>query len=130
VWLNPPYRADLIGRFVRKLLDELEAGNVTEAGAAGARPDGRGLVPRGRRRRRRGLLHAGPHPVRDAGRAGGQPDHRLGVPLLRRPAREVRAVFGAAGLVFLDRAPPVRAAPPPAFGVGATLHAREMETCR
>ena len=31
VWLNPPYRADLIGRFVRKLLDEFEAGDVSEA---------------------------------------------------------------------------------------------------
>jgi phage N-6-adenine-methyltransferase len=31
VWLNPPYRGDLIARFVDKLLAEHEAGNVPEA---------------------------------------------------------------------------------------------------
>lgn len=31
VWMNPPYSSDLIGPFMRKLRDEYEAGNVTQA---------------------------------------------------------------------------------------------------
>jgi phage N-6-adenine-methyltransferase len=31
VWLNPPYSQPLIGQFVKKLVDEVGAGNVTEA---------------------------------------------------------------------------------------------------
>ena len=110
VWLNPPYRADLIGRFVRKLLDELEAGNVTEAvllvhartdaawfheAAGGAvavcfklgrisfeTPDGTGDSPT----TGSAFLYYGDRPDRFA------------------------RIFGDSGLVFLDRVPPVRAA--------------------
>ena len=30
VWMNPPYSADLIGRFTEKFVDEYEAGSITE----------------------------------------------------------------------------------------------------
>jgi ParB family chromosome partitioning protein len=31
VWMNPPYSTDMIGRFVDKLVDSVEAGSVTQA---------------------------------------------------------------------------------------------------
>ena len=131
VWLNPPYRADLIAAFVEKLLDELEAGNVTEAVLlVHARTDavwfheaaGGAAAVCLTRGRIRFATPDGPGDSPTTGSAflyfGDCPD---------RFAR----IFGDAGLVFLDRAAPVPTAPPaPAFGAGATLHAREMETCR
>jgi hypothetical protein len=120
VWLNPPYRADLIGRFVRKLLDELEAGDVPEAVLlVHARTDARWFhhaalsaaalcLTLGRIRFE---APEGPADSPTTGSAffyfGTRPD-------------TFAATFGAYGIVFLDRAPPVRAAA--AFDAETTLY--------
>jgi hypothetical protein len=90
VWLNPPYAAGEIDRFVSKLVAEHTAGNVTEAVLLVHSRTDTAWFHEAAEHRRSNSFHARQSALPEARRLGRRAAHRLGFPLLRQRPGQVR----------------------------------------
>ena len=83
VWLNPPYAAGLVDAFVAKLLEEIDAGRVTQAIVLTDESHRHCVVPQLGGRVLAGVLHVRPDQRLQQGNRQQQPSRWVGIILLR-----------------------------------------------